>query len=98
MRPKAKSVTRDDALFRLIGLGNNGIPGGVSGKKHEYLARAYRPHEPMSLPSLLRERRVLVDSSVYLALLDTDDEHHRHAREILNQLAHARYRQFTTDV
>jgi hypothetical protein len=40
---KAKPVTRDDALFRLIGIGKSGIPGGVSGKKHEYLARAYRP-------------------------------------------------------
>jgi len=40
---KAQSVTSDDALFRLIGIGKSGIPGGVSGKKHEYLARAYRP-------------------------------------------------------
>jgi hypothetical protein len=41
---KAQPVTSDDALFRLIGIGKSGIPGGVSGKKHEYLARAYRPH------------------------------------------------------
>jgi hypothetical protein len=40
---KAKPVTRDDALFQLIGIGKSGIPGGVSGKKHEYLVRAYRP-------------------------------------------------------
>ena len=40
---KAKPVTGDDALFRLIGIGRSGIPGGVSGKKPEYLARAYRP-------------------------------------------------------
>lgn len=40
---RAKPVTREDALFRLIGIGKSGIPGGVSGKKHEYLARAYRP-------------------------------------------------------
>ena len=39
----AQPVTSDDALFRLIGIGKSGIPGGVSGKKHEYLARAYRP-------------------------------------------------------
>ncbi len=53
----------------------------------------------MSLPlPPLRERRVFVDSSVYLALLDEDDEHHRHATQILNQLANARYRQFTTNV
>src|SRR5688572_7366371 len=53
----------------------------------------------MSLPLLpLRERRVFVDSSVYLALLDADDEHHRHATQIIHQLAHERYRQFTTNV
>jgi hypothetical protein len=40
---KAQPVTSDDALFRLIGIGRSGIPGGISGKKHEYLARAYRP-------------------------------------------------------
>ena len=38
-----KAVTSDDALFRLVGIGKSGIPGGVSGKKHEYLARVYRP-------------------------------------------------------
>ena len=53
----------------------------------------------MLLPPLpLRERRVFVDSSVYLALLDVDDEHHRHATQIVHQLAHERYRQFTTNV
>jgi len=53
----------------------------------------------MPLPLLpLRERRVFVDSSAYLALLDTDDEHHREAIETLQELAQARYRQFTTNV
>jgi uncharacterized protein len=53
----------------------------------------------MSLPLLpLRERRVFVDSSVYLALLDADDEHHREATQIVHQLAQERYRQFTTNV
>jgi hypothetical protein len=42
-KTKAKPVTSEDALFRLIGIGKSGIPGGVSGKKHEYLACAYRP-------------------------------------------------------
>ena len=43
-RRKAKGAfTRDDALFRLIGIGASGIAGGVSGNKHEALARAYRP-------------------------------------------------------
>ena len=40
--PVAQPVTHDDALFRLIGIGKSNIPGGISGKKHEYLARAYR--------------------------------------------------------
>jgi predicted nucleic acid-binding protein len=53
----------------------------------------------MSLPlPPLRERRVFVDSSVYLALLDQDDEHHREATQLLHQLAEERYRQFTTNV
>jgi predicted nucleic acid-binding protein len=53
----------------------------------------------MALPPLgFRERRVFVDSSVYLALLDVDDEHHLHATQIIHQLAQARYRQFTTNV
>ena len=53
----------------------------------------------MPLPRLpLRQRRVFVDSSVYLALLDTDDEHHLSAIQIVQQLAQERYRQFTTNV
>jgi predicted nucleic acid-binding protein len=53
----------------------------------------------MSLPlPPLRERRVFVDSSVYLALLDQDDEHHHPATQIVHQLAQARYRQFTTNI
>ena len=35
----------------------------------------------------LRERRIFVDSSSYLALLDRDDEHHDEAIEILQALA-----------
>jgi len=42
-RGRAQPVTEDDALFELIGIGDSGIPGGVSGKKHAYLARSYRP-------------------------------------------------------
>lgn len=45
-RPRRKSgvLTREDPLFGLIGIGASGIPGGVSGSKHDALARAYRPH------------------------------------------------------
>jgi hypothetical protein len=39
---RARPVTRDDALFRLIGIGRSRVSGGVSGEKHEYLAKAYR--------------------------------------------------------
>ena len=42
---KARPVTEDDPLFRLIGIGETNVPGGLSEKKHEYLARAYTPPE-----------------------------------------------------
>ena len=42
-RTRKGAITKDDPLFGLIGIGKSGIDGGVSGKKHEYLARAYRP-------------------------------------------------------
>ncbi|TAK27060.1 MAG: hypothetical protein EPO21_24425 [Chloroflexota bacterium] len=35
-------LTREDPLFDLIGIGQSSIPGGVSGKKHEYVVEAYR--------------------------------------------------------
>ena len=37
----AKAVTREDALFRLIGIGESTVPGGVSSRKHERLAEIY---------------------------------------------------------
>ena len=44
-RPRRKTgvLTREDPLFRLIGIGASVTPGGVSGDKHAALARAYRP-------------------------------------------------------
>ena len=39
---RTQPVTRDDAIFRLIGLGKSGIIGGISEKKHEYFLQAYR--------------------------------------------------------
>jgi hypothetical protein len=39
---RGKVLTREDPLFDLIGIGASEIPGGVSGKKHEYLLEAYR--------------------------------------------------------
>jgi hypothetical protein len=44
-RRKDGLVTRDDSLFRLIGIGASGIEGGTSERKHEFLAKAYRPRE-----------------------------------------------------
>jgi hypothetical protein len=38
----ARPLTEDDPLFRLVGMGRSGVPGGVSGKKHEALLRAKR--------------------------------------------------------
>ena len=39
---RGKVLTREDPLFDLIGIGQSEIPGGVSGKKHEYLLEAFR--------------------------------------------------------
>ena len=44
------------------------------------------------------ERRVFVDSSAYLALLDRRDGHHDEAVQVLRALADERARQFTTNV
>ncbi|MBM2826191.1 MAG: hypothetical protein HW403_255 [Dehalococcoidia bacterium] len=41
-RVRGGVLTKDDPLFRLIGIAKSGIPGGISGKKHEYLGRALR--------------------------------------------------------
>lgn len=41
---KARPVTEDDSLFRLIGIGESNTPGDLSEHKHEYLAKAYREH------------------------------------------------------
>src|SRR5438874_12742296 len=41
-RTKGQPLTEDDALFRLIGIGKSGIPGGISGKKHEAFLEGYR--------------------------------------------------------
>jgi hypothetical protein len=40
---RARPVTEDDPLFGLIGIGRSSTPGGMSDRKHEALARAYRP-------------------------------------------------------
>jgi hypothetical protein len=36
---RARPVTEDDPLFQLIGIGKSGIPGGMSGRKHEFLEK-----------------------------------------------------------
>ncbi len=40
---RAKAVTEDDALFRLIGIGETDVPGGISARKHEYLGQTKMP-------------------------------------------------------
>jgi predicted nucleic acid-binding protein len=49
------------------------------------------------IPRSSRERRAFVDSSAYLALLDSDDDHHREAATILSRLIDGRYRLYTTN-
>ncbi|MBM2826190.1 MAG: PilT protein domain protein [Dehalococcoidia bacterium] len=46
----------------------------------------------------LRERRVFVDSSAYLALLDEEDENHDQAIQIVTQLANQRFRLYVTNI
>ena len=48
------------------------------------------------LPPPLQRRRVLNDSSAYLALLDENDRNHEAAIDILKGLAQQHYRQYTT--
>jgi hypothetical protein len=36
---RGRVLTEDDPLFGLIGIGDSGIPGGLSGKKKEALRR-----------------------------------------------------------
>jgi predicted nucleic acid-binding protein len=50
-----------------------------------------------ALPSSIQARRVLVDSSAYLALLDGSDEHHAQAQAILRQLTQRGSRHYTTN-
>lgn len=38
-RRKTGVLRANDPLFGLIGIGRSGIPGGISGKKHEALGR-----------------------------------------------------------
>ncbi|MBI4506111.1 MAG: hypothetical protein HY691_11295 [Chloroflexi bacterium] len=35
--PRARVFTRDAALFKLIGIGESKIPGGISWRKHDLL-------------------------------------------------------------
>ena len=47
-RPRGRrtgAITRDDPLFRMIGTGRSGIPGGISGRKYDYFAKAFRPDD-----------------------------------------------------
>jgi predicted nucleic acid-binding protein len=50
-----------------------------------------------AIPPSIQARRVLVDSSAYLALLDGSDEHHAQAQALLRQLTQRHYRQYTTN-
>ncbi len=52
----------------------------------------------VGLPPPLLQRRVFVDSSAYLALLDADDPDHRESVEILTRLAEQRYRLYTSNI
>lgn len=38
-RRKTGLLKPDDPIFRLIGIADSGIPGGISERKHEYLGK-----------------------------------------------------------
>lgn len=38
-------LTKDDPLFRSIGSGKSGIPGGISGRKYDYFRKAFGSSE-----------------------------------------------------
>ena len=47
-RPRG-TITRDDPLWRIVGTGNSGIPGGISGDKYKYFREAFsEPWGPRS--------------------------------------------------
>jgi hypothetical protein len=43
-RPRRKTgiLKPDDPIFNLIGIGDSGIEGGISGRKYEYMAKHMR--------------------------------------------------------
>jgi predicted nucleic acid-binding protein len=51
-----------------------------------------------SFPHSRVARRVFVDSSAYLGLLDADDDFHDQAVAIVSELVHGGWRQLTTNV
>jgi hypothetical protein len=34
-------ITRDDPLYKMVGTGKSGIPGGISGRKYDHFRRAF---------------------------------------------------------
>ncbi len=44
-RPRGRSITKEDGLYRLIGVGRSGSESDASERKHDILARAYRPDD-----------------------------------------------------
>ena len=49
------------------------------------------------IPATWRGRRVFVDSSAHLALIDEDDDHHQEAATIFERLIDGRFRFFTSN-
>lgn len=49
------------------------------------------------IPESIGERRVLVDTSAFLALADIRDRYHQHAQQVLQRIVVGRYRLLTTN-
>ena len=98
-KTKAKPVTMRMRCFGLLALAKVGYQAVYQGKNTSTLPAPIAPgNAHAASPAPASRTTSLVDSSAYLALLDTDDEHHSEAIETLQALAQARYRQFTTNV
>jgi hypothetical protein len=45
-RRKSGVIRRDDPIFKMAGLGDSGIPGGISWRKYDYFKKAFGIQEP----------------------------------------------------
>ena len=42
--PRGRIFTREAGLFKMVGIGDSGVPGGYSSRKHELTDRGHKHH------------------------------------------------------